>query len=138
MEVKNYLKFPSVIYEKLCKGEISFPPDTRFDYEPIQSFRGITREINDFSAVTKKDFLSYAEMNVHRRGIDVNDPHYYGVSLFLNKESVENVLKFPRKNRKIAVGNVYPQAGPSEITEETGHICWWLYDNVEIEGFTIC
>lgn len=138
MEDDNYLKFPSVIREKIISGEFSFPKNTCFSYEPMQGFRGIQREIDDFGTVSRKDFLSYAEMKVCRRGIDRKDPHYYGASLFLNKESVENALKFPRANKKIAVGKVYSEAGPSEVNEETGHICWWLYDNVEIEGFSIC
>ena len=138
MENVNYLKFQSVIREKILKVEFYFPDNTCFSYEPIQAFRGIERSENDFTEVSKKDFLSYAEMNVRRRVIDINDPHYYGVSLFLNKESVENALKFPRKNKKIAFGEVYSEAGPSEINEDTGHICWWLYDDVEIKGFSIC
>lgn len=137
MDDNNYLKFPSVIREKLNNGEISFPPNTKFEYKPIQGFRGIQREENNFEAVSKKDFLSYAEKGIHRRGINEKDPHYYGVSLFLNREAVENALKFPRANKKIAVGNVYAEAGPSEVNEETGHICWWLYENVEIRGFSI-
>ncbi|MBD5542590.1 MAG: hypothetical protein HDR00_15630 [Lachnospiraceae bacterium] len=138
MEDSNCLKFPSVLCEKMSSGEFDFPENTCFSYEPIQGFRGIQREKDDFEAVSRKDFLSYAEMNVCRRGLDRKDPHYYGVSLFLNKESVENALKFPRANKKIAVGKVYSEAGPAEVNEETGHICWWLYDNVEIEGFSIC
>lgn len=124
--------------EKILKGEFSFPDNTCFSYEPIQGYRGIQRRENDFTEVSRKDFMSYAEMNIRKRGIDINDPHYYGVSLFLNKESVENALKFPRTNKKIAVGQVYSEAGPSEVNEDTGHICWWLYDNIEIDGFSIC
>lgn len=138
MENDNILKFPSVLRDKICKGEFAFPGAALFSYEPIQGFRGIQRRENDFKEVTRKDFMSYAELNVRRRGINQKDPHYYGVSLFLNKESVENALKFPRTDKKIAVGKVYKEAGPAEVNEETGHICWWLYDNIEIEGFSIC
>ena len=134
----NRLKFPSILEKKIDMGEFSFPDNTRFSYEPIQGFRGIQRNEDDWEAVTRKDFISYAEKNVRRRFIDRDDPHYYGVSLFLNRKSVENALKFPRTNMKIAVGEVYSEAGPSEVNEETGHICWWLYDNIEIEGFSIC
>lgn len=134
----NYSKFPSVLKEKIINGEISFPENARFLYEPIQGFRCIKREPDNFDPVSKKDFLSYYEMNVSRKKINKNDPHYYGVSLFLNKECVENALKFPRVGKKIAVGKVYSEAGPSEVNEYTGHICWWIYDNVEIEGFSIC
>lgn len=137
MEDKNYLKFPSVIREKICSGEFVFPENTKFAYEPILAYRGIGRSENDFSAVSRKDFMSYAERKISRRGIDRNDPHYYGVSLFLNRESVENALKFPRPDKKIAVGKVYAEAGPAEMNGVTGHVCWWLYENVEIKGFII-
>lgn len=137
MEDENYLKFPSVLREKLRNGEISFSRNTRFSYQPMQAYRGIQRSKNNYEPVSKKDFLSYAEKNVCRRGINKNDAHYYGVSLFVNKESVENALNFPRKDKKIAVGKVYEKAGPSELNQETGHICWWLYEDAEIEGFSI-
>lgn len=138
MEDKNYLKFPSVIREKICSGELVFPENVCFEYEPILAYRGIERSENDFSAVSRKDFMSYAEMSICRRGINKKDPHYFGVSLFMTRKSVENALKFPRPNKKIAVGNIYAEAGPAEVNESTGHVCWWLYENIEIEGFSIC
>lgn len=55
--------------------------------------------------------------------------------MFQNKEPVENALKFPRA---IAVGHVYTEAGLAEINMTIGHVCWWLYDEVEIDGFSIC
>lgn len=138
MEDNNYLKFPSIIREKLYNGDFMFPEHTRFMYEPILAYRGIQRSEDDFTAVTRKDFESHAERKICRRGTDRKDPHYFGVSLFQNKESVENALKFPRANKKIAVGHVYAEAGPAEINETTGHVCWWLYDEVEIDRFSIC
>lgn len=138
VENDNFLKFPSIIRKKISSGELVFPNDVRFTYLPFQGFRAIEREKDNFDNVTRNDFMSYAELNICRRGVNRKDPHYYGVSLFLNKESVENALKFPKPNKKIAVGKVYSEAGPSQINENNGHICWWLYDNVEIEGFSIC
>ena len=134
----NYLKFPSVLREKIENGEFVFPENTKYQYSPIFGFRGIERTVNDYTAVSRKDFLSYAELNVSRRGINKKDPHYFGVSLFVNKESVENALKFPRPDKKIAQGYVYAEDGPSELNLESGHICWWLYDNAEVKGFSIC
>lgn len=138
MKDENYLKFPSILREKIGNGEIIFPESAYFVYEPVLAYRGIQRRQDDDSAVTRADFLSYAGKNICRRGISRNDSHYYGVSLFLNRVSVENALKFPRKDKKIAVGYVYSAAGPAEINEETEHVCWWLYENVEIKGFEIC
>lgn len=138
MKDENYLKFPSVLREKIYNSEIIFPEKAYFVYEPILAYRGILRKPDDVSAVTRADFTSYAEKNICRRGINKKDPHYYGVSLFLNKASVENALKFPREDRKIAVGHVYSEAGPAEINEATEHVCWWLYEDVEVQGFEIC
>lgn len=138
MEDNNYLKFPSIISEKIGNGEFVFPDNTQFAYKPFVAFRGIQRREDDFSAVSRGDFKSHAERKLRRRGVDKKDPHYFGVSLFLNRESVENALNFPNPNKKIAVGNVYSEAGPAEINDRTGHVCWWLYDNVEIRGFSIC
>lgn len=138
MKNTNLLKFPCVLRKKIENGEFVFPESTQYNYEPMVGFRGIERAGNDFTPVTRNDFLSYAELNVCRRGINRNDPHYYGVSLFINKSSVENALKFPKPNKKIAQGKVYEEAGPAEVNSETEHICWWLYDEIEIEGFSIC
>lgn len=138
MEDKNLLKFPSVLREKIASGEFVFPENTQYVYDSILGFRGIERAEGDFTPVTRRDFLSYAELNICRRGINKNDPHYYGVSLFANRASVENALKFPKPNKKLAQGRVYAEAGPAEVNLETEHICWWLYDKVEIKGFTIC
>ena len=138
MKDNNLLKFPSVLRDKIESGEFIFPENAQYDYEPMVGFRGIERAENDFTPVTRDDFISYAELNVCRRGINRNDPHYYRVSLFVNRASVENALKFPRPNKKIAQGKVYAEAGPAEVNLETEHICWWLYDEVEINGFSIC
>lgn len=138
MKNNNLIKFPSVLRDKIESGEFIFPENVQYDYEPMVGFRGIERAENDFTPVTRNDFISYAELNVCRRGINKNDPHYYGVSLFANRASVENALKFPRPNKKIAQGKVCAEAGPAEVNLETEHICWWLYDKVEINGFLIC
>lgn len=138
MEDENYLKFPSVLKEKISNGEIIFPDTAYFVYEPILAYRGIQRDESDFSMVSRADFRSHAERKLRRRGMNRNDPHYFGVSLFVNKASVENALNFPNPKKKIAVGHVYSEAGPAEVNDTTGHVCWWLYDNIEIKGFSIC
>jgi hypothetical protein len=142
MNQENYLKFPKELREKLQNGETHFSSRAQVHYEPITAFRGIRRKKEDLTPVTVMDFQSYAQMDIAagkfpRRGMNPNNIEYYGVSLFLTKESVENALKFPRKNKKIAVGNVYEEVGPSELCEATGHVSWWLYEGVDINGFSI-
>lgn len=47
MNDNNGLKFPSIIREKLRKGEFVFPENTRFMYPPVLAYRMI------YSAVGK-------------------------------------------------------------------------------------
>lgn len=70
----NYMKFPIVLRENIEKGEVVFPKNIQYEYSPILGFRGIERALNDFTAVSRKDFLSYAELNVSRRGIKKKTP----------------------------------------------------------------
>lgn len=137
MEDENYFKFPSIIREKAKRGEFSFPEGTLFVYEPFQAYRGVVRDDDDFKEVSRDDFLSYAELGKHVRGMNEDDPSYFSASLSLNKASVENALRFPRKGWKIAVGKVYKEVGPVKINCETEHVDLWLYDGVEVEGFSI-
>lgn len=44
-------------------------------------------------------------------------------------------MKFPNPRKKIARGYVYREAGPQETKED--HVCWWLYDKVKIEGYSL-
>lgn len=134
----NYLKFPSIIREKAERGEFAFPANTKLEYEPFQAYRGIEREQDDKSPVTRSDFMSYAELGKKPRGVDTNSPSYFAASLYLDKACVENALKFPRKGWKIAIGSVYSEAGPTNVNEKTSHVDWWLYAGKEVEGFSIC
>lgn len=138
MKDDNYLKFPTLIREKIETGEFVFPEETAFEYNQFLAYRGIEREKEDCSEITKKDFLSHAERGIRRRSIDTKSPTYYSASLNLSREAVENSLQFPRKGWKMAVGFVYQEAGPAYINKNTGHVDWWLYENAKIEGFSIC
>ena len=64
-----------------------------------------------------------------------NDPHYYGVSSFLKKEIVEQIMKFPNPKKKMAVGYVYCEGGPQDTNDQ--HVCWWLYDGADVSGFEL-
>ena len=138
MEDANQFKFPSILMNKIDSKEFEFPVGTLFSYEPIAAYRAITRKDGESPDITRTDFMSYAELGKKGRSIDINDPHYYGVSLYKDKKLLENALKFPRPNWKVAEGMVYFEGGPIDVNEKTEHICWWLYDNIEIKGFSIC
>jgi len=136
----NYEKFPAILKKKLEAGVISFPPETKFTYNSMIAYRAVARNIDDFSPVSRKDFKSYAEegrKRTRKQLIDENNATYYGTSLFLERGIVENIMKFPNPNKKIACGSVSQEKGPCLVNEETKHVCWWLFDNVCLDDFKI-
>lgn len=136
-----YNKFPTILAQKLKDGDFFFPDNIQVQYEPIHVYRVVTREEGDDRPVDQLDFRSYFELNKkpkNPRGVSSNymsDPHYYGVSSFKNRAMVEQKKLFPQPRKKLAEGEVYMEAGPQETKGE--HICWWLYKDVEIKGFSI-
>ncbi len=136
-------KFPSVLREKLLKGEIEFPEEVEFDYEKKLVFRAVERRADDYHEIDSNDFKSYYElkkkpkrMRQGQKDLEKN-PKYYGVSSFLDRRIVEQKMKFPNPNKKMAVGYVYKEGGPQQTTIEDKHVCWWLYDKVQVHGFRI-
>lgn len=107
------------------------------------AYRAIDREKEDYRAVSLEDFKSYFELKKtpkNARGIKKDwskDPHYYGVSSFLDKKIVEQKMKFPNPKKKMAVGNIYKEGGPQETNRQQQHICWWLFEDADVSGFKI-
>ena len=140
-ETALYMKFPCVLRDKLLNGELHFPPNTRFAYEKIFTYRAVERKKEDFSPITREDFRSYFELNKlpkSPRGMKkdiLKDPHYYGVSSFLDKKIVEQIMKFPNPNKKLAKGYVYMEGGTQDTTDQ--HVCWWLYEDTDVSGFKL-
>ena len=135
-EDQEYSKFPCILKNKLLSGEIKFPDRTQFKYEDIFAFRAVEREEGDDRPVNRDDFKSYFELGKtpKARGVSKDwstDPTYYGVSCFTNRKHVEQLMKFPNPNKKMASGFVYSAGGPSYVKHD--HICWWLYIDAEIE-----
>lgn len=133
------LKFPVVLREKLRKKEIILPDNTKFHYDKIRVYRAVTRAKNDFREVTRDDFKSYYELGKKARGVKdpEKDPHYYGVSSFLDKKRVEQQMHFPRPNKKLISGYVNEVGGPEETNMQKKHVCWWLYEDADVSGFSI-
>lgn len=135
------LKFPAVLRNKLLQNEIEFPDTTQFEYEDLLTYRAVSRNTEDDSEVTLEDFKSYFELGKRPkkpRGISediTKDPYYYGVSSFLKREIVEQKMKFPNPNKKLAVGCVYSAGGPQDTVDQ--HVCWWLYDGADVSGFKL-
>lgn len=143
MEEEILMKFPVVLRDKLLKKEITFPDETEFEYEKIKTYRAVERKTDDFSEITLADFKSYFELGKKPkkpRGSAENlfeDPHYYGVSSFLKKEIVEQIMNFPNPKKKMAEGYVYSEGGPQHTVKEKEHVCWWLYENADVSGFIL-
>ena len=134
-------KFPTVLKDKLLKNEIEFPETTKFEYEDLYTYRAVERNWDDNRPVSLEDFKSYFELGKkpkRPRGVGgdiTKDPHYYGVSSFLDRRIVEQKMKFPNPKKKLAAGYVYSAGGPQDTREE--HVCWWLYTGADVSGFKL-
>ena len=138
-----YEKFPVILRDKLLKNEISFPNSTEFEYDRILVYRAVERKADDFHEITRADFRSYAELKklpkkLPRGSVGFEkDPHYYGVSSFLDKKMVEQAMHFPNPNKKMATGYVYCEGGPQDTNMEKQHVCWWLYEDANVSDFKL-
>ena len=109
-------KFPAILRDKLRNGEIILPEETEYIYNDIKAYRAVQRKENDYSTPTlEKDFKSYFELKKTpkkpRGAALIDDPHYYGVSFFKNKEMVGQLMQFPNPNKKMMVGYIYSNGG---------------------------
>lgn len=139
-ENELFNKFPAVLKRKLLDGELKFPADTKFQYERIYTYRAIVREKDDNTKPNANDFKSYFEEKKRPKAVRGNcesDPHYYGVSSFLKREIVEQLMHFPNPSKKMMAGYVCQEGGPQETNVESQHVCWWLYENADISSFEI-
>lgn len=133
-----YNKFPAVFKQKLIDGETSFPFGTEFEYDDIPAYRGVVRKGNDKRPFNRDDMLSHMEKGKPiPRGMAPNDPRLYAVSINKTKEGLVEALKFPKRGWKTAFGIVSQDGGPQLTTESTGHISWWLYENVNLNSFVV-
>ncbi len=143
LEEELYMKFPAVLRKKLLDHEIELPDTTMVAYEKIYVYRAVARKADDNSPITSEDFKSYFELNKSPkvpRGMQKDfskDPHFYGVSSFLRKEIVEQKMRFPNPNKKMAAGYVYKEGGPQDTNKKEHHVCWWLFENADVSGFQL-
>lgn len=134
-------KFPAVLRDKLLNNEIELPDTTQFEYDNLFAYRAVERNTDDNREVTLEDFKSYFELRKMPKrprgmiGDIIKDPHYYGVSVFLKREIVEQIMKFPNPKKKMAAGYVYSAGGPQDTNDQ--HVCWWLYDGADVSGFRL-
>lgn len=135
------MKFPAIFREKLRNGEIVLQDDVKFEYEPIQAFRCINRTASDTTAVSRSDFKSNAELGRTNFKGKIEHPEklpeYYGVSFYQKREELDVRLGLPRKNRKVVKGYIQQEGGPQRQSSESSHVCWWLYENADVSGFSL-
>lgn len=137
------MKFPTILKYKLLNHEVELPDSTLFEYEKIKVYRAVERKKDDFREVDLNDFKSYFELGKLPKKVPrgksyiLSDPHYYGVSSFLDKEIVKQLMRFPNPNKKMITGYVYQEGGPQDTNGPTKHICWWLYENVDVSDFKL-
>ena len=136
---KIYDKFPCVLRSKLKDNVFDFPKGTRFEYDKFLAYRAVERKKDDFAPVTVNDFKSYIELGKRPPkgyvGDPTKDPTFYSASLFLDKRIIEQLMHFPNPKLKMAKGYVNCEYGP-EYTKDK-HVDWWLYENIEFEGFIL-
>ena len=134
-------KFPAYIKSRIKQNIFSFPSDIQWVYTPIKAYRSVVRKSNDSHPICKSDMLSKFEMYGNSpkraRGFrwDESNPLLYGVSLFEDKNALKNVRNMQPPNT-IAVGMITQNGGPCERGEST-HVCWWLYEDVDLSCFKI-
>lgn len=135
---KNLDKFPIFLRSKLESGEVTLPEGVEFDYEDIVAYRALARNTDDFTPLNSDDMKSYAELGKFPRGLNLteNDAKRYGVSLYTNKDCLQNLFRFPNPKKKLAKGMVCMTYGP-QLTERF-HVNWWLYSNAKFDSFEIC
>lgn len=82
-------------------------------------------------------FEMYGNSHKRPRGFrwDEANPFLYGVSLFEDKNALKNAMTM-RPENKVAVGMITQNGGPCERGELT-HVCWWLYEDVDLSSFKI-
>lgn len=129
----NLSKFPCFLRTGFREHNLDFPEETGWQYEPLLVYRMVLREDEDYSNVTKRDFMSYTEKNKSpKRGMDdaSSNPLYYGVSTFTDKSSLVNKMKLPRPGKKIAEGHLLQEYGP--IYKDSSHVCIWFYEDADL------
>lgn len=134
MDKEFYLKFPCVLKSALLKGEVAFDEaHTLIEYSKIDVYRGITREKDDNSEISKDDFLSYAELGRKPARGRKADIGWYSCSFYTEKDELELALKLPRFNKKISKGFIKKENGPIRKSEKDSHIHCWLYEDSDVE-----
>ena len=139
-----YSKFPGLLKDRLMNGELEFPKNTEYNYARIKAYRCVRREDSDCTPIGREDFRSPIEeiekgIRKLTRGESVKYDAIssYGTSLYMDIGSLENMMHLPRPNKKICEGYVCKDGGPRLMDEKSKHIDWWIYENVDLTGFSL-
>lgn len=127
--------FPTLLKERIRNGLFEFPEGTQDDYLPFEAYRVFFREDEDILPVNREDFRSFAELGIEVRGNGNKKPEYYGTSLFKSIKELNNIQSLNKPQKRIAKGLVFSLGGPIKENDFNQHVCWWLYEKVDLSSF---
>ncbi len=134
-------KFPAFIKKALSDGMFNIPDEALFEYVAFEAYRCISRDNEDNTPLNMDDMKSYAEMGKKYRAAanPLNKAKFYGISLYENKQDLDNTLSLPKPGKKIAKGLIYQEGGPHlpKDPNKDSHVTWWLYENADLSSFKI-
>lgn len=134
MNEEMILLFPAVLKEKIRTGEFVFPNETEYKFDLIEAYRCYFRN-NDNRTIDREDFRSHAEKGIRLRGTGNRKPEYYGTSLFVSLDELENIESLNKPGKCIAKGLIYDKGGPICKSQKNTHICWWMYEKADVSSF---
>ena len=133
MNEEMLMLFPAVLREKIRTGEFIFPDGTEYEFDPIEAYRCYFR--NNDRAIDREDFRSHAERGIRLRGTGNKKPEYYGTSLFVSLDELNNIESLNKPEKCVAKGFVYDAGGPILRSSKNTHICWWMHEQADVSSF---
>lgn len=133
-------KFPNVLRDALNSGKVSFPQDIQWEYEDMVAYRAVDIG-DDKQNIIQSDFESRVEKDI-REGRFKSLPNkitMYGCSCFFTEKKLLEKIKdlqtqIDKGKRKIAKGTLKFRNGPILANNDTKHIDWFLFRNVDVVG----
>lgn len=129
-----YQRFRAVLREALVEGRVEFPKNIQKNYSDIVAYR-MVRYTEQKKEIVLSDFESQVERGVP--GLtpdDYSDIKKYSCSLFCDDNEAMLALHLPRRNKKLAKGEISDIYGPCIYEEDTSHVHLFLYDGVDPSG----
>lgn len=120
-------KFPAVLRDALNAGNCKFPTQTEIDYEPFEAYRGV-KITHKKVQIDRSDFQSQIEKGITD---DCTDLGNFSCSVFTDVKELRICLNLPRKNKRIAKGQIRCGNGPCIRDSSCSHVHWFLYESAD-------